>query len=479
MINVVSFSGGRTSAYLVHLMEQKRKLEGWDVRYLFMDTGAEHPKTYEFIRNVTSEFKIDLVCLRTKFNPELGKANSFDVIDIKDCKPDLKPWVDMLSKYGTPYNPGGAFCTDRMKLVPFKKYCDQSFGKGNYKTWLGIRADEPKRLKPREDAEYLASISDFEKEDILDWWEEQSFNLEIPEHLGNCVFCIKKGINKVALAIKDEPTLCKQFQAVLEADTVRTVEKRKSPKLEMYRGRNTFGGVIQMFDEIDRNDLADQIRGAKRNDTGSCSESCEVFNDESITTEEMKSEVEQEAKPVKKKSMGDSWRTPPEVFNTLNREFGFIADMASSHENALCDLHFTEEDDSLSLDWAKEIDKRYAFIGHNYVWLNCPYSNPMPWVKKSLEAQSGGLGVVMLLNDDTSVGWFAEALKGVSEIRHIVADATPEGKREYSTGRIAFLDGEGKPIPGNNKPQFVLVFNPFKIGAQVTSYVKKSELYGA
>ncbi|AUR93166.1 hypothetical protein NVP1184A_27 [Vibrio phage 1.184.A._10N.286.49.A5] len=56
-----------------------------------------------------------------------------------------------------------------------------------------------------------------------------------------------------------------------------------------------------MFNDIDRNDLADQIRGAKRNDTGSCSESCEVFNDESITTEEMKSEVEQVSKPNKKK----------------------------------------------------------------------------------------------------------------------------------------------------------------------------------
>lgn len=176
----------------------------------------------------------------------------------------------------------------------------------------------------------------------------------------------------------------------------------------------------------------------------------------------------------------DLWRTPPEVFNTLNREFGFVADMASSHENALCKLHYTEDDDSLSFEWVNRLAADYKYTGfHDYVWLNCPYSNPMPWVKKALEAQAGGLGVVMLLNDDTSVGWFAEALKGVSEIRHIVADATPEGKREYSTGRIAFLDGEGKPIPGNNKPQFVLVFNPFKIGAQVTSYVKKSELYGA
>lgn len=43
MINVVSFSGGRTSAYLLWLMEQKRQA-GEDVYYVFMDTGAEHLK---------------------------------------------------------------------------------------------------------------------------------------------------------------------------------------------------------------------------------------------------------------------------------------------------------------------------------------------------------------------------------------------------------------------------------------------------
>jgi phage N-6-adenine-methyltransferase len=172
----------------------------------------------------------------------------------------------------------------------------------------------------------------------------------------------------------------------------------------------------------------------------------------------------------------DLWRTPLPVFNTLYKEFDFMADMAASHENALLSLHFTEEQDSLSFDWAHE-----PCLQSNrtrYVWLNCPYSNPMPWVKKAIEAQLNGLGVVMLLNDDTSVGWFAEALKTVSEIRHIIADETPEGKREYSSGRIGFLNSEGKPISANNKPQFVLVFNPYKIGAQITSYVKKSELYG-
>ena len=71
---------------------------------------------------------------------------------------------------------------------------------------------------------------------------------------------------------------------------------------------------------------------------------------------------------------------------------------------------------------------------------------------------------------------FAEALKGVSEIRNVTADEKESGG--YSSGRIAFLNGDGEPINGNNKPQFVLVFNPFKIGARITSYITKKELYG-
>lgn len=40
MINVVSFSGGRTSAYLLWLMEQKRRA-GKDVHYVFMDNCGQ------------------------------------------------------------------------------------------------------------------------------------------------------------------------------------------------------------------------------------------------------------------------------------------------------------------------------------------------------------------------------------------------------------------------------------------------------
>lgn len=174
----------------------------------------------------------------------------------------------------------------------------------------------------------------------------------------------------------------------------------------------------------------------------------------------------------------DLWRTPPEVFNTLNAEFNFIADMACSHQNALCALHFTEEDDSLSFNWSQHPALQSNRL--EYVWLNCPYSNPMPWVKQAKQAQLGGLGVVMLLNNDTSVGWFAEAYKTVSEIRCIIADEMPEEDkrhREYTTGRIHFLDENGNPGTTNNKPQFILIFNPFKIAARATTYITKKQLY--
>lgn len=251
MINVVSFSGGRTSAYLADLMRQRDP----DTRFVFMDTGAEHPKTYDFVRDAVKHWGIDLVCLRVVVNPELGKGNSYRIVTLDEIGPDLTPWVDMLRKYGTPYV-GGEFCTDRMKLGPFKKYCDEHIGKKAYHTWIGIRADEPKRLTPRERTSYLADISDIGKQGVIDWWSQQAFDLQIPEHLGNCVFCIKKSIQKVALAAKDEPELARQFWDILTADDVRMMETRCGTDLVMYRGKNTFDGIIQMFASDTRDELA-------------------------------------------------------------------------------------------------------------------------------------------------------------------------------------------------------------------------------
>ena len=341
MKQVISFSGGRTSAYLVWLLVVKLILKGVSIKnivVIFMDTGAEHPKTYEFIRNIVKEWGIKLVCLQVDTNPILGKGNSYKVIPIDDIGKSLKPWEDMLEKYGTPYL-GGAFCTDRMKTAPYLKYCNEHFGKGNYITWLGLRYDEPKRLigdhssyeksaykhlkaeafvdyeisdlfikaskslsvlngeyadlapstknliikrinnQKKAGFRYLAQISETSKQDILSYWSEQPFDLEIEEHLGNCIFCIKKSVGKVGLATKDERWLALKFASILSSKKVRVLESRTSSHLIMYRGKNTLKQIIDTYQDMSRNDLYNALRLSKR-DSGGCSESCEVFNSE-------------------------------------------------------------------------------------------------------------------------------------------------------------------------------------------------------
>lgn len=293
MKNVVSLSGGRTSAYLAHLMKERDP----DTEFIFMDTGAEHPKTYEFIRNIVKYWKLKLTCLRVIPNPEMNKPSTYEILAISQVGPDLEPWKRMLKKYGHPYV-GGAFCTDRMKTVPFIKYCDERFGRGNYTTWLGMRIDEPKRITPKPGIRYLAEISDFEKQDVIKWWQGQPFDLEIQEHLGNCVFCIKKSLQKVALATKDEPLMAEEFiDVVCESLFIRgakTPRKRgtrnkaygkesrlrsnlKISKPLMHRSKTFIPGIIAMFGDTGRDELASRMTSMRQYDTGSCSESCEAF----------------------------------------------------------------------------------------------------------------------------------------------------------------------------------------------------------
>lgn len=278
--HVASVSGGRTSAYLVHLLEEKRKTEGWDVTYIYMDTGAEHPATYNFLRNIVSAWGVHLICLRVKYNSELGVGCDYDIVDIEDVGWDLAPWVGMVTKYGTP-SVASPYCTSRMKTEPHDKFCNDYFGKkggGGYITWLGIRADEPSRLSPKTGVRFLAELSDFGKEDVLSWWKNQPFDLGISEHLRNCVFCIKKGLNKVALAAKDEPILAAQFIAATEGAHVRT-EGRKFNHKRMYRTSLHLSDVITMYAGVDRDDLFKRLRSTRAFDSGSCSESCEIIGE--------------------------------------------------------------------------------------------------------------------------------------------------------------------------------------------------------
>lgn len=140
----------------------------------------------------------------------------------------------------------------------------------------------------------------------------------------------------------------------------------------------------------------------------------------------------------------DLWRTPPALFTSLDAEFCFQLDAAAAPHNALCRKFITAEQNTLETPWAD-----YLSIP-GYVWLNPPYSEIMPFVKKAAAESANQIGTVMLVPADTSVGWFKEAIQTASEVRFITA------------GRLAFINPvTGKPVSGNNKGSMLIIWRPY------------------
>ncbi|SSF74304.1 phage N-6-adenine-methyltransferase [Klebsiella quasipneumoniae] len=140
----------------------------------------------------------------------------------------------------------------------------------------------------------------------------------------------------------------------------------------------------------------------------------------------------------------DLWRTPPALFACLNAEFCFQLDAAAAAHNALCRKFITAEQNTLKTPWAD-----YLSIP-GYVWLNPPYSDITPFVKKAAAESANQIGTVMLVPADTSVGWFKEAIQTASEVRFITA------------GRLAFINPvTGKPVRGNNKGSMLIIWHPY------------------
>lgn len=281
--HVASISGGRTSHYMIDVLI---KLYGKDnVDFIYCDTGAEHLETYTFIRNTKKWFDIEITCIRLEMPKEEGVGGKYIITDLDDITKDYKPFVSLSEKYGLPFNPGGKFCTDQLKTQIYKKYCNDTYGKGNYTTWIGYR-DEPKDasrswghtlsgtlnkwfdvpqteqgefyktcsekldsslgclidyiddqssldldneghykrvlkvadrvVKNRQKGyRFLFEISDFDKKDILQWWSEQEFDLNIPNHCGNCVFCIEKTVNQLSYLCHTQPDYADEWKIVV------------------------------------------------------------------------------------------------------------------------------------------------------------------------------------------------------------------------------------------------------------------------
>lgn len=166
----------------------------------------------------------------------------------------------------------------------------------------------------------------------------------------------------------------------------------------------------------------------------------------------------------------DLWSTPSELVAWMESEYGYYdIDAAASKENAVCEKFYSKETNCLKRWWGS----------NKHIWLNPPYSNITPFVKKAIEQMEHNNQIDILLPCDTSTGWFYEAQQRAAEIIWITGEVYQEDGTEYSrTGRLAFTSAlTGKPVQGNNKGSVIFIMRELKEGEQQkTRYVKISDI---
>ena len=87
-----------------------------------------------------------------------------------------------------------------------KKYLD-SIGVTNYKTAMGIRYDEPSRV--RKHLNKMLPLNDYKinKSMVLAFWKNQDFDLRLEEQDGNCDLCPLKSERKIKTIIRNNPNV--------------------------------------------------------------------------------------------------------------------------------------------------------------------------------------------------------------------------------------------------------------------------------
>jgi len=268
----VSFSGGKTSAYMCKWIQDNHKEN--NLTFVFANTGQEHPKTYEFIRNVVDYFEIDLKIVEAKVT---DKGTKHTVVTLDSLCTDGSLFEDVVKKYGIP-NQGYPHCTRELKLQPMKSYVNSLLGRNNYTTAIGIRADEIDRMNSNyEKLKYYYPLvkQQITKLDINNYWEAMPFTLEIPEHLGNCTWCWKKSFKKHLMVIEEMPEaydVPKYLEDKYKINNLET-QKRKGNTQVFFR---TQMSANDLFEHYNKTKLTEAIQeDLFDNYENSCQESCE------------------------------------------------------------------------------------------------------------------------------------------------------------------------------------------------------------
>lgn len=201
----ISFSGGRTSAYMLHqILAVNGDFDPTRVQVVFSNTGREMPETLDFVQEVGERFGVRIVWVE---DAERVKGQPlFDVVSHNSASRNGEPFTRLIERKKACPDQSKRFCTEHLKILPARRYL-LSIGWDRWSNATGIRADEKHRLKPSPDKRVTKwyPLKDVTVETVGKFWASMSFDLRVPKGLGNCDGCFMKSEATLAGLARDYP----------------------------------------------------------------------------------------------------------------------------------------------------------------------------------------------------------------------------------------------------------------------------------
>lgn len=206
----ISFSGGRTSAYMLRLMLDAGFAADGSMHVLFANTGKERTETLDFVSEVERRFGVPIHWVE-----RVAGGGYREVAPISASR-NGEPFAQLIVERRMLPNPVMRFCTQELKIRPMRNWMLDR-GYTHWTNAVGIRADEPRRIaRIREAAERRSERWDvalpladagLSLVDVNQFWASQPFGLQLRAHEGNCDLCFLKGLAKKRNIVRDTPEL--------------------------------------------------------------------------------------------------------------------------------------------------------------------------------------------------------------------------------------------------------------------------------
>lgn len=232
-----------------------------DAIVCFANTGKEDEATLKFVHDCEIHWGVEIIWLEYAEAEET--KDRFKVVTYETASRNGEPFEAVIKKKNYLPNPVTRFCTIEMKIRTIANYM-WSKGLGDSRsaceniTWVGIRADEPRRAaKIPRDRTPLVSAG-VTKETIAEFWKSQPFDLGLPNiggvtYHGNCDLCFLKGASQIHSLIKEKPERAdwwmKMEETSLASKPTGAVFRSDRPS---YRQMKTF--AINQQDMFDSNE---------------------------------------------------------------------------------------------------------------------------------------------------------------------------------------------------------------------------------